>query len=156
MKNHWQPLLIVLLTFAAYSHAMALTAEYIKCPTPMSMCTRIWDVDWTPQSGGIPCPTGGNSCWLKESNSVVSSISVTPIPGIGWEITLPVGALEFNQIGGSQSVTIANVAGFTFVGDEYYIRINSWPENPAYEGVQVSLDGKTVTSANTVHVLIPL
>lgn len=151
------PFFVFTFTFVTASQiAPGITGEFRRCLEPSSPCLRWWDPDWTPTGGGVPCPDGGRSCEYKEGTTIVGVISVTSIPGLGWNMTIPVGPIEFTNLDNSESVTISNLQGFVFVGDEYHFRILSWSENPSYEGVQVTLNGATVSAMNTIQVFIPL
>ena len=64
-------------------NALALTGEYKKCPTPHSGCNRVWNPNWDPETGGVPCETGGHTCEYHEYNTIVSAVSIAPIQGLG-------------------------------------------------------------------------
>lgn len=144
----------------SFALAMAIACGYTHAGTTVTYTkvTSGGTLQWNVSDGpGWPCFNSGTSCTMEKSdNLTVETVGTQFLPGVGWLLEVPFGAMSFRNVATNATVGVSHTAGYTFVPNQYTVRIDAWPENPGYVGVTIPLNGHVVSSSETITVFVPL
>lgn len=104
---------------------------------------------------GYYCVEGGDNCMvvvtIQTPDGTCDEV-MGPPPGI--VVHVPFGSVTGHNTQTSQTCTMP-VSGFTFLPNEYRLRIDQCPAYPGMVGRQIDLGGKTLDGSGVLHVFVP-